>query len=201
MARPKNTFKPLLPQIKARPGRPTKPRAAIGLIGPDQEHATLTDLEQAFIIGQSIAKAKHNLFTSTTEGTPQIAAKGARDQAGIAIGFSPVSNLKIHLGNKLPSEGFDHLIFTALPPLKRDQRLIASLQALIIIPDAKYKKLPDLSDAQIGTPIGLLTRPDTPTIYVNQVIEQAQGLAAPMFYSQQGKKLVEDLVLYLKNHP
>ena len=63
-------------------------------------------------IGAEIARAGHVVITGATSGVPRAAVLGSMEVGGRTIGFSPATNLDMHVrGLNLPAEGYSELIF------------------------------------------------------------------------------------------
>lgn len=88
----------------------------------------------AYDIGTAIAKSGHTLTTGATVGLPQYAAKGAKDNGGLSIGFSPASSYREHVkAYRLPVQEFDYINFTNMDYVGRDVYLVRCSDAMINI--------------------------------------------------------------------
>jgi uncharacterized protein (TIGR00725 family) len=88
----------------------------------------------AYALGASIAKSGHTLTTGATIGLPQYAARGAKDNGGLSIGFSPAASVREHLRSyRLPVKEFDYINFTNMDYVGRDVYLVRSSDALITV--------------------------------------------------------------------
>ena len=88
----------------------------------------------AYELGAAIAKSGHTLTTGATIGLPQFAARGAKDNGGLSIGFSPAATYREHVrGYKLPTEEFDYINFTNMDYVGRDVYLVRSSDAVITV--------------------------------------------------------------------
>ena len=94
------------------------------------EHSRLL----AYAIGAEIAKAGHVLTTGATIGLPQHAARGAKDNGGLSIGFSPAASYREHIKTyRLPTREFDYINFTNYDYVGRDVYLVRSSDAVITV--------------------------------------------------------------------
>ena len=85
-------------------------------------------------LGAAIASEGHVLTTGATVGLPFFAAKGAKTQGGMSIGFSPASSMREHLRKyRLPHCYFDFINFTGMNYVGRDQYLVQSSDAVISV--------------------------------------------------------------------
>lgn len=88
----------------------------------------------AYALGAAIAKAGHTLTTGATIGLPQYAARGAKDNGGLSIGFSPAATIREHVKSyRLPVEEFDYVNFTNMDYVGRDVYLVRSSDAVITV--------------------------------------------------------------------
>src|SRR5688500_11047714 len=88
----------------------------------------------AYALGAAIAKAGHTLTTGATIGLPQYAARGAKDNGGLSIGFSPAASIREHVKSyRLPVKEFDYINFTNMDYVGRDVYLVRSSDAVITV--------------------------------------------------------------------
>lgn len=88
----------------------------------------------AYQLGAAIANQGHTLTTGATVGLPQYAARGAKDNGGLSIGFSPAASVREHLKSyRLPVEEFDYINFTNMDYVGRDVYLVRSSDAVITV--------------------------------------------------------------------
>ncbi len=85
-------------------------------------------------LGAAIAKRGHITITGATVGLPFYAAKGAKDNGGMSIGFSPAASIRDHLRRyRLPVEYFDFINFTGMNYVGRDTHLVQSADAIVTV--------------------------------------------------------------------
>jgi hypothetical protein len=88
----------------------------------------------SYELGAAIAKSGHTLTTGATVGLPQFAARGAKDNGGLSIGFSPAASIREHVKSyRLPVEEFDYINFTSMDYVGRDAYLVRSSDAVITV--------------------------------------------------------------------
>ena len=93
-----------------------------------------TSQKLAYKLGAAIAKSGHTLTTGATVGLPQHAAKGAKDNGGLSIGFSPAASIREHVKSyRLPVKEFDYINFTNMDYVGRDVYLVRSSDAVITV--------------------------------------------------------------------
>lgn len=89
---------------------------------------------KAYEVGAEIAKQGHITTTGATVGLPFFAARGASDQGGTSIGFSPANGLREHIRKyRLPVGVYDYINFTGMDYVGRDVHLVQSSDAVITI--------------------------------------------------------------------
>lgn len=88
----------------------------------------------AYALGAAIAEHGHTLLTGATSGLPQYAARGAKDQGGLSIGFSPAGSIREHVKSyRLPVKEFDYINYTNMNYVGRDAYLVSSSDAIITV--------------------------------------------------------------------
>lgn len=88
----------------------------------------------SYALGAAIAKSGHTLTTGATVGLPQYAARGAKDNGGLSIGFSPAATIREHVKSyRLPVKEFDYINFTNMDYVGRDVYLVRSSDAVITV--------------------------------------------------------------------
>lgn len=104
----------------------------------------------AYSVGAAIAKRGHTLLTGATTGLPQYAARGAKDNGGLSVGYSPAANYREHVKSyRLPVKEFDYINFTNMDYVGRDVYLVRSSDAVINI-GGSIGSLHEFSTALIG---------------------------------------------------
>lgn len=93
--------------------------------------------EDAYKLGQIIAKEGKTLVTGATVGLPLFAASGfksVKNAKGVSVGFSPASSFKEHVSvYRLPTVEFDYINFTGMAYVGRDVHLVRSSDAVITV--------------------------------------------------------------------
>lgn len=109
-------------------------------------------------IGAAIAKRGHITITGATVGLPFYAAKGAKENGGMSIGFSPAASIRDHMRRyRLPMEYFDFINYTGMNYVGRDTHLVQSADAIITV-GGRFGSLHEFVTAiELHTPCGVLT--------------------------------------------
>lgn len=90
--------------------------------------------DEAYLVGKAIAESGHITTTGATVGIPYFAARGAHENGGMSIGFSPAASLRSHVRKyRLPIGVFDYVNFTGMNYVGRDIHLVQSSDAVITI--------------------------------------------------------------------
>ncbi|HEV2412677.1 MAG TPA: hypothetical protein VGS28_02610 [Candidatus Saccharimonadales bacterium] len=88
----------------------------------------------AYDLGKAIAEAGHTTTTGATIGLPRYGARGAKENGGLSVGFSPASSYREHVHTyRLPTKEFDYINFTGMDYVGRDVYLVRSSDALITV--------------------------------------------------------------------
>ena len=147
-------------------------------------------------LGAAIAKKGHILTTGATVGLPYHAARGAKLQGGVSIGFSPASSLREHLRKyRLPHTYFDFINFTGLNYVGRDQYLVQSSDAVITV-GGRFGSLHEFTTAlEAGKPCGILTGSGGTADIIPQLMEMLEPpYHSQVIYDENPEKLVDRLV-------
>ena len=123
-------------------------------------------------LGAAIARSGHILTTGATVGLPFHAAKGAKSENGMSIGFSPASSLREHLRKyRLPHQYFDFINFTGLNYVGRDLYLVQSSDAVLSV-GGRFGSLHEFASAlESGTPCGVLLNSGGAADIIPQLME------------------------------
>jgi uncharacterized protein (TIGR00725 family) len=113
--------------------------------------------DEAEALGAAIARHGHILTTGATVGLPYYAARGAKKNGGMSIGFSPASSMREHLRKyRLPHEYFDFINFTGMNYVGRDLYLVQSSDAVITV-GGRFGSLHEFTSAlEARRPCGIL---------------------------------------------
>jgi hypothetical protein len=110
-------------------------RPKICVAGAEEtQHCLPGALEKAREIGKEIVRQGGILITGATSGIPHQAAKGAKEEGGISIGFSPAVSEKDHVKRyKMPADCFDLIVYTGFGFSARNILLMRAADAVIFI--------------------------------------------------------------------
>lgn len=112
----------------------------------------------AYRLGAAIARRGHVTTTGATIGLPYYAAKGATENGGMSIGFSPASDIRDHMRRyRLPRQYFDYINFTGMNYVGRDTYLVQSSDAILTV-GGRFGSLHEFVTAiEMHRPCGILT--------------------------------------------
>ena len=108
--------------------------------------------------GRAIAEAGHTLMSGATVGLPNVAALAYKQAKGtMSLGISPATSKIEHvLKYRLPTEGYDCIIYSGMHYVGRDVLLINSSDAVISI-GGRIGTLHEFTIAiETDTPIGFI---------------------------------------------
>ena len=155
--------------------------------------------EKARELGREIVRQKCILITGATTGVPYYAAQGANRVGGISIGFSPAATEKEHKKvYKLPLDSFDVMVYTGFGYAGRNLLLTRAADAVIVI----CGRMGTLNEFTIAyedrKPIGVLLGSGGTADLISYLLKRPHKKRGQIFYDTDPKKLVQQLVKYLK---
>ncbi len=148
-------------------------------------------LTKAEAVGREIAKAGMTLVTGATTGTPYWAAKGAKAEGGLVIGFSPASSEVAHVKTyRLPIDYHDDIVFTGFEYSGRNWILTRAADAVIII-CGRIGTLNEFTSAfEDNKPIGVLEGTGGTTDYIREILVKSHRGMGRVIFSSDPKELV-----------
>ena len=153
-------------------------------------------------IGREIVRHNAVLVEGATTGFPYWAAKGAKEEGGIVIGFSPAKTEKEHIEYyKLPTDFHDLIVYTGFEYSGRNLILIKSADA-VIVGCGRMGTLNEFTIAfEDGKPIGVLEGDwETDEIFKIMIEKsyRAEEMKDKIVYSSNPKELLDKLVEVIK---
>ncbi len=150
--------------------------------------------ELAEAVGREIAKQGIVLVTGATTGIPYWAAKGAKTEGGLVIGFSPAASEAAHLKTyRLPTDYHDLIVYTGFEYAGRNLILTRSADAVIVI----CGRIGTLNEFTIAfedkKPIGVLTGTGGTADHVYDLIQEGHRGMGKVVYSSDPAELVTKL--------
>jgi len=163
------------------------------------DHCGESAFEVAMNLGKEIARHDAVLVDGATTGFPFWASKGAKEEGGIVIGFSPAVSYKEHERvYKLPSEYHDLIVYTGFDYSGRNLLLTRAADAVIV----GCGRLGTLNEFTIafedGKPIGVLEGEWETDETIKMIIAKAHRRKGNIVYSKDPKELVEKLIECIK---
>ncbi len=155
-----------------------------------------TDKELAERIGTAIAKSGHIITTGATIGLPYYAARSAKMEGGVSIGFSPAASLREHVHKyRLPIGIFDFVNYTGLNYVGRDAYLVLSSDAVITI-GGRMGSLHEFTTAlESNTICGILTGSGGTADIIDNLIEGLEAVHKKnVIYDNDPEKLVAKII-------
>lgn len=151
--------------------------------------------EKAEEIGREIALRGMVLMTGATSGMPYWAAKGAKKEGGVVIGFSPASSRDEHVKKyRLPFDFHDTVVYTGFNYSGRNLLLTRSSDAVIIV----CGRIGTLNEFTIAfedhKPIGILEGSGGTADNIREIIETSHKGPGKVVFSKNPKELVEKLI-------
>ena len=154
------------------------------------------DKDLAMRIGSAIAKSGHIITTGATIGLPYYAARSAKMEGGLSIGFSPASTLREHVFKyRLPIGIFDFVNYTGLNYVGRDAYLVLSSDAVITI-GGRMGSLHEFTTAlESNTVCGILTGSDGTADMIEYLMENLEATRSRnVIYESNPEVLVQKII-------
>lgn len=164
-------------------------------------HCSMDVLEKAEMVGREVAKAGMTLVTGATTGAPYWAAKGAKAEGGLVIGFSPASSEAAHVKiYRLPIDYHDDIVFTGFEYSGRNWLLTRTADAVVII----CGRIGTLNEFTVAfedeKPIGVLEGTGGTADFIREVVEKSHRGPGRIVYSSDPKELLTMLVREIEKH-
>lgn len=150
----------------------------------------------AYQLGQAIAQEGHITTTGATVGLPYFAARGAVENSGQSIGFSPASSVRSHVKKyRLPLGVYDYIVYTGMSYMGRDVQLVMSSDAIITV-GGRVGSLHEFTTAiEAHKPCGVLLESGGTADFIPAVLEALEEPASSrVVFDTDPKKLVAKVV-------
>ncbi|HNU96442.1 MAG TPA: hypothetical protein PK367_00230 [Candidatus Paceibacterota bacterium] len=161
----------------------------------ETSHCGEESFPHAVQLGREIIKQGGILVSGATTGFPFWVAKGAKEEGGIVIGFSPATSEKEHVKvYKLPLEYHDLIMYTGSGYSGRNLQLTRSSDAVIV----GCGRLGTLNEFTIAfedkKPIGILEGPWETDDLIKDIIARGHRGKGKIVYSSDPKELVAKVI-------
>lgn len=162
-------------------------------------HCDPEAVNQAEEIGREIARRGYVLVTGATTGIGYWAAKGAKEEGGMVIGFSPAASKAAHIRSyRLPLDYHDVVIYTGFQYSGRNLILIRSSDAIITI----CGRMGTLNEFTIAfeddKPVGVLEGTGGAADMVRGIIEKSHRGPGKVVFSKKPFDVLDKLVKVIK---
>ncbi|MDD4661840.1 MAG: hypothetical protein PHG24_00985 [Candidatus Pacebacteria bacterium] len=156
--------------------------------------------EKAFELGKELAKNKCIVISGATDGIPFVVSCGNREAGGFNLGFSPAISKSEHVKSyKLPLDPYDVIVYTGEDYAGRDVVMTKASEAVIIISGETGTMHEFLTAFETGKVIGVLEGSGGIADGAKKFLEGIRKKPkASIFFSDNPKKLVKEIVLELK---
>lgn len=162
-------------------------------------HCTENVNELGYLIGKELAQKGIITVTGATTGVPYWVAKGAYENNGYVIGFSPAFDEREHKNvYELPTD-YHHLIFyTGLGHSGRNLMLIRAGDGVIFICGRTGTLNEFIIAYEEKKPMGILVGSGGEEKYMKEIIEEAGKEHNKIVWESDIQKLVEKLLALIK---
>ncbi|MEA2112481.1 MAG: hypothetical protein U9P50_00715 [Patescibacteria group bacterium] len=161
----------------------------------DTTHLTPDAVVKTEELGKEIIRQGGILVTGATTGLPLWAAKGAKNEGGMSIGFSPADTEDEHLHSyKLPTEYMDLIVYTGFGYPGRDLILTKSVDA-VFISAGRVGTIHEFTIAfEDEKPMGILEGDWATDEIIQLIIEKAHRPNDNIVFDSDPKRLVEKVL-------
>ncbi|MEX2032951.1 MAG: protein containing YHS domain protein [Candidatus Colwellbacteria bacterium] len=149
-------------------------------------------------LGREVARHNAVLVDGATTGFPYWAAKGAKGEGGMVVGFSPAKSEEEHAGRyELPLDYHDLIVYTGFDYSGRNLILTRAADAVVIGP-GRMGTLNEFTIAfEDGKPIGILEGDWETDEIIKLLIEKshrAEEREGKIIFARDPKNLIDQLV-------
>lgn len=151
-------------------------------------------------LGEAIAKSGNILTTGATVGLPFYAARAAKKEGGMSIGFSPAASLREHLAKyRLPIGVFDFINFTGMHYVGRDVHLVQSSDAIITV-GGRFGSLHEFTTAlESRMPCGILIGSGGTADVIPELLERLEPINQDLIvFDENPTRLVKRIIEMLE---
>lgn len=150
-------------------------------------------------IGKEIVRHDCVLITGATTGYPYHAAKGAIEEGGKSIGFSPAASELAHVKSyHLPTDAFNTIVYTGFDYAGRNLLMTRSADGMIVV-GGRMGTINEFSIAfEDRKPIGVLEGSGGTADLIKNLLKIPQTLKPKIVYDKNPKRLVEKLIALIE---
>ncbi len=154
--------------------------------------------EKAEEVGREIARQGMVLVTGATTGIPYWSAKGAKEEGGLVIGFSPAASETAHLKTyHLPLDYHDVVVYTGFEYSGRNLLLTRSADAVIIM----CGRIGTLNEFTVAFEdkkvIGILLGTGGMADRIEEIVQKSHRGPGKIVFSKDPKELVEKVAAFV----
>lgn len=165
----------------------------------DTTHCGDHAFDVAVELGREIVRHQAILVDGATTGFPFWAAKGAKEEGGIVIGFSPAASELEHIKSyRLPVEHHDVIVYTGSNYSGRNLQLTRASDAVII----GCGRLGTLNEFTIAfedqKPIGVLEGAWEMDDLIKEIIAKGHRGPGKIVYAPSPRELLEKLIVLIQ---
>ncbi|OHB23738.1 MAG: hypothetical protein A3J67_05085 [Parcubacteria group bacterium RIFCSPHIGHO2_02_FULL_48_10b] len=163
------------------------------------DHCGSNAVEMAEEVGRELARRGVVVITGATTGIPYWAAKGAKEEGGFVIGYSPAASEASHVKTyRLPIDYHDIILFPGFEYTGRNLFIVRSADAMITI----CGRMGTLNEFTIAfeekKPVGVLLGSGGTADSVQEIIQRANRGPGKIAYDSDPKRLVEKVIALIE---
>ncbi len=165
----------------------------------ETKHCGPGALEKAELVGREVVRQNGVLMTGATTGAPYWAAKGAKEEGGLSIGWSPAASELEHVKvYHLPTDYYDFIVYTGANYSGRNLLLTKASDAVIVV-CGRMGTLNEFTIAfEDSKPTGILVGPWATDDLIQQMIEKAHRGHGKVVFDPDPKNLVSKVLELVK---
>lgn len=191
--------KKIIPKDKKQYNNESDPycvKLSIGVSGAAETgYCAIDAIDKAEAVGREIAKRGMILITGATTGIPYWSAKGAKEEGGTVIGYSPAGSELAHVKTyHLPLDYHDSIVYTGQEYSGRNLLLMKASSGVIFI----CGRIGTLNEFTIAfesqKPMAVLTKTGGVADMVEDIVKNSHRGMGNIVYSSDPVELVDKLI-------
>ncbi|MDO8557106.1 MAG: hypothetical protein Q7R98_01445 [Candidatus Jorgensenbacteria bacterium] len=162
-------------------------------------HCSRDAVRKAEDIGKEVAHRNLILLTGATTGIPYWAAKGAHNEGGMVIGFSPAESRVAHVKTyQLPTDYHDTIIFTGANYVGRNLILTNAGDGMVLVCGRTGSLNEFTINFENQKPIGVLEGTGGTADMIREILEKSYQGFRKVVFSRDPSDLLDKLIAIIE---
>lgn len=153
----------------------------------------------AYEIGKEIASRDAIVLTGATTGLPLWVAKGAYENNGFVIGFSPAKDIKEHITMGLPVDYHNIIFYTSVGFSARNLQLIRAGDGALFICGRTGTLNEFIIAFEEQKPMAVLTGSGGAEGFMKEIVKESHKEHSKIIWENEPKILVSKLIELIQN--